>query len=541
MKKIDLTTWARSGRAHVTTRGERAMTPVRTTTHGAGARSVDVRKGWACLVTCAAVLVAVASVAWGSPARARSSEPSNGLLPDDRAWLSIPATSDPLDCTDHVATTPLGQVVVSKWSPDSTKLAVARVIIIPSRLTITGYEEDPVISVLDINSNEVREVGQGNKPEWSGTGTFLSFWKNDGYLHILQGDKNVGTIEVSHPDVRWVGDVMYYWYAEEIRTWDRGVTATVSRVANDLVPRYPRDDAYFSADGERFAITRYATDGTTQRYVGVTATGEMTVLDQPDITYTEWSPRGATLLMRSQDRVALLDRDGSVKSELLANLPGPVHGWSSDGRLLLGVLSPTVPAGSTWDRFWVWDGTADGGFATLPNVFGARGFSPDGRHFTGVSRTGPETTQLELYQCGTVPMAAALPRADVAARSRLQRISSDGHRFVRPVAGMIVQFLQGRHTGIDVAAPFGSLLFAVEDGVVDAVGLVPVGGRRVCVMHSDKLESCAYHTSLSLVAVGDHVVQGQPIALVGLTGQTGGPHVHWEVKNNGRIVNPLDQ
>jgi hypothetical protein len=493
-------------------------------------------------VTCIAVFVAVASVAVGSPPLQRASVPSQGLLPDDRPSLSIPASSDPLDCTDHVTTAPLEQVVVSKWSPDSTRLAVARVITIPSRLTITGYEEDPVLSVLDINTDLVREVGQGNKPEWSGTGTFLSYWKNDGYLHILQGDRNVGTIEVSHPDVRWVGDVMYYWYAEEIRTWDRGVTATVSRVANDLVPRYPRDDAYFSADGERFTITRYATDGTTERYIGQTASGDMTVLDQPDITYTEWSPRGETLLMRSQDRAALLERDGSVKSALLANLPGPVHGWSSDGRLLLGVLSPTVPAGNTWDRFSVWDGTAGGGSATLPNVFGARAFSPDGRWFAGVSRTGLETTQLELYQCGvTVHGAAAMPRAATAARSRQQRIASDEHRFVRPVAGMIVQFLQGRHTGVDVAAPFGSLLFAAEDGVVNAVGWVPVGGRRVCVMHSDGLESCDYHTSLSLVAVGDHVVQGQPVALVGLTGQTGGPHVHWEVKSNGRIVNPLDQ
>ena len=506
------------------------------------ARSDDMRKGWTCLVSFVAVFVAVASIAHGSLAQAQPSERSYGLLPDDRAWLSIPATSDPLDCTDHVAIAPLAQVVVSKWSPDSTKLAVARVVTIPSRLTITGYEEDPVLSVLDISTNEVREIGQGNKPEWSGTGMFLSYWKNDGYLHILQGDKNVGTIEVSHPDVRWVGDVMYYWYAEEIRTWDRGVTATVSRVANDLVPRYPHDDAFFSADGERFTVTRYSTDGTTVRYIGETASGEMTVLDQPDITYTEWSPRGQTLLMRSPDRVALLDRDGSVKSELLANLPGPVHGWSSDGRLLLGVLSPTIPAGNTWDRFRVWDGTADGGLATLPNVFGARVFSPDGRHFTGVSRTGPETTQLELYRCGvTVHMAAAPPRADTTARSRLQHIVSDGHHFVRPVAGMIVQFVQGRHTGVDIAAPFGSLLFAVEDGVVDGVGFVPVGGRRVCVMDTDRLESCAYHTSLSLVSVGDHVVRGQPIALIGLTGQTGGPHVHWEVKSNGRIVNPLDQ
>jgi len=178
-----------------------------------------------------AVLVAVASIACGSPIPTRTSEASNVLLPDDRAWASISEASDPLDCTDHVATAQLDQVIVSKWSPDSSKLAVARAIIIPSRVTITGYEEDPVLSVLDLSTNALREIGQGNRPEWSGTGTFLSFWKNDGDLHIPQGDKNVGTLEVSNPDARWVDDVLYYWYAEEIRTWDRGVTQTVSRVA----------------------------------------------------------------------------------------------------------------------------------------------------------------------------------------------------------------------------------------------------------------------------------------------------------------------
>lgn len=430
--------------------------------------------------------------------------------------------------------------MVSRWSPDSNMLAVARVIKIPSFKTITGYEEDPVMSVVDIRSGEVRELGQGNRPEWSGSGTFLSFWRDDGYLHILQGDRRVGHLEVSHPDVRWVGDVLFYWYAEEIRTWDRGVTRTESRVANELVPRYPKDNAFFSADGERFTITRYATDGTTERYIGVTATGEASTLDDSDVTYTEWSPRGQTLLMRSQDQIALRERDGTVKSALLANLPGPVHGWSSDGRLLLGALTPNAPAATSFDRFAVWDGTEVGSFATLPNLVGARTFSPDGRHFTGVSRTGLHGTQLELYRCGAG--RATLPaRANTTSRSRAQFIETDGQRFVRPVAGMVVQFVQGRHTGVDVSAPFGSLVFAADDGIVNAVGWVPVGGHRVCVMREDGLESCGYHTSLSLVAVGDAVVRGQAIGLVGMTGQTGGPHVHWEVRQNGRIVDPLAQ
>ncbi len=530
------------------------------------ALSDGVSKAWTWLVACVAVAIAVASLICGpvttvqgrevsvapsaisvaadqasdtlSDTPFAASEASNDLPPDDQAWLSIAAAADPLDCSLPEPIPTLEDVIASKWSPDSTTLAVARVIVIPSRLTITGYEEDPVLSLLDLRTGEVRELGQGDRPEWSGTGTFLSFWKSDGYVHILQGDANVGTIEVSQPDVRWVGDVLYYWYAGEVRSWDRGVTQAVSHVASNVVPRYPHDHAFFSADGERFTITRYATNGTTARYIGVTATGETSLLDEPDVTYTEWSPRGQTLLMRSQDRVALRHGDGSVQSAPLASLPGPVHGWSPDGELLLGVLSPTALAGNTFDRFQVWDGKD--AFATLPNLFGARLFSPDGRYFTGVSRTGLEATRLEVYRCGVTGYVARMARADMTARSRSQSIN-DGHRFVRPAAGMIVQFVQGSHTGVDVAAPFGSLLFAADDGVVNAVGWVPVGGRRVCVMRSDGLESCHYHTSLSLVAVGDTVVRGQAVALVGMTGLTSGPHVHWEVKRNGMVVNPLDQ
>ena len=486
-----------------------------------------------------AVFLAIVMITSGSPASSQTSEPSFDLLPNERPWRPIPEVSDPLDCTDQAAQPALKNVFISKWSPDSNRLAVARVITIPSHKTITGYEEDPVISVVDVRSGEVRELGQGNRPEWSGSGTFLSFWRDDGYLHVLQGDKRVGHIEVSHPDVRWVGDVLYYWYAEELRTWDHGVTRTESRVANEVVPRYPRDNAFFSADGERFTITRYATDGTTERYIGVTATGEVARLDDSDITYTEWAPRGQTLLMRSQEQIALREGDGTVKSALIASLPGPVHGWSSNGGLLLGILSPNAPGAASYDRFAVWDGVEVGSYATLPNVIGARAFSPDGRYFTGVSRTGLQDTQLELYRCGTTIAQPA--RANTTSRSRAQFIETDGQRFVRPAPGMVVQFVQGRHTGVDVSAPFGSLLFASDDGTVNAVGWVPVGGTRVCVMHADTLESCSYHTSLSLVAIGDKVVRGQAIALVGMTGQTGGPHVHWEVRQNGRFVNPLEQ
>jgi murein DD-endopeptidase MepM/ murein hydrolase activator NlpD len=107
------------------------------------------------------------------------------------------------------------------------------------------------------------------------------------------------------------------------------------------------------------------------------------------------------------------------------------------------------------------------------------------------------------------------------------------------VAGEITQFLQGSHTGVDVAAPLGSLITASDDGTVTAITWVAIGGNRVCVQHSGGLESCYYHTSAPLVSVGERVARGQPVALIGMTGLTTGPHTHWEAKLNGRLVDPL--
>jgi murein DD-endopeptidase MepM/ murein hydrolase activator NlpD len=265
----------------------------------------------------------------------------------------------------------------------------------------------------------------------------------------------------------------------------------------------------------------------------------MAPIGDGNTTFTEWSPRGATLLLRSATALSLRAADGTIKNAALASFRGPVHGWTADGRLFVGAMAATIPGGNTYDRFPVWNGE-DEAIATIPNLLGSRTFSPDGQWFAGVSRTGLYTTQLELYRCAASSQGIDL-RSDPIARSRAEKIATESNRFVRPVAGAFTQFLQGSHTGVDVAAPVGSILVAADDGVVNAVGWVPVGGYRVCVMHAGGLESCDYHTSLSLVNVGDRVARGQPVALIGMTGLTTGPHVHWEVKLNGRFVNPLDQ
>jgi hypothetical protein len=470
----------------------------------------------------------------------RAGADANITLPHDPPLRSA-TQADMLRCTDRATIPALGDVTNAIWSPDSQALAMSRITVVPSGTTITGYQEKTRLTVYYVKTGRVQEIGQGRLPQWSASGAYLSYWRDDGYLYVNLAGTIAGTVEASSPQVRWSGDEMYFWYADEIRVWRDGVARTIAHVDADLIPRYPSDDAYFSADAKRFTLTRYSMDGSSERYIGVTATGEMAKLTDDDATFTEWGPVGETLLVRSNDKLALIDPGGTGPSAMLSTFGGRVHGWTADGRVLVGAVSPTVPGGNVFDRIPVWDpsGERERIVATLPNLFGIRAFSPDGRWFTGVSRTGLYETQLELYRCGVASGQGIDLRADPAARSRLGRIEEAQRRFIRPVAGSVSQFLQGSHTGVDIAAPFGSIIVAADDGVVNAAGWVQVGGRRVCVQHADGIESCYYHTSAALVSIGDRVERGQPIALIGMTGATTGPHLHWEVKENGRIIDPL--
>ena len=401
---------------------------------------------------------------------------------------------------------------------------------------ITGYEEDQRLLTLNVTTGAIRDVGQGSKASWSGYGTYLSYWRDGEYeMRVISGLGLVAYVPASEPGVRWVGDDLYFFNEDEIRVWSAGVTTTIAHVGDDLAPQYPRDDVYFSADAQRFTMTRYSQNGDLERYVGITRTGGMTLLPGA-ATFSEWSPVGHALLLRSTDAITLIADDGRQQNIAQSLLPGRVHDWTADGKLMFGTLSATVPGANAFDKFGVL-GTDQ--IAVLPNVLGVRSFSPDGRFFVGTSRTGNYPTELDVFRCGSGDEPDG--RADTAARARQARIEADPRRFVRPTSGAIVQFVQGSHTGIDISAPFGSLIVASDDGVVDDVGWVSVGGRRVCVLHAGGLESCDYHTSLALVNIGDRVVRGQPVALVGLTGLTMGPHVHWEARLDGMVVDPLQR
>jgi murein DD-endopeptidase MepM/ murein hydrolase activator NlpD len=108
-----------------------------------------------------------------------------------------------------------------------------------------------------------------------------------------------------------------------------------------------------------------------------------------------------------------------------------------------------------------------------------------------------------------------------------------------PTEGVITQLFSSGHTGVDIAAPYGSPVVATDAGTVSAVGYRGPGGLAVCVYHDWGLETCAYHNAEVFVEVGERVADGQRIAAIGLTGVTSGPHVHWEARTNGVLVDPM--
>jgi murein DD-endopeptidase MepM/ murein hydrolase activator NlpD len=112
-------------------------------------------------------------------------------------------------------------------------------------------------------------------------------------------------------------------------------------------------------------------------------------------------------------------------------------------------------------------------------------------------------------------------------------ISSPFGRRIDPMNGRL-----SVHKGVDFAAKAGSDVIAVAAGVVTAAGRRSGYGNAVEVSHADGYVTLYAHNQSNLVQVGDLVQRGQVIAKVGSTGRSTGSHVHFEVSQNGRVVNP---
>jgi murein DD-endopeptidase MepM/ murein hydrolase activator NlpD len=123
-------------------------------------------------------------------------------------------------------------------------------------------------------------------------------------------------------------------------------------------------------------------------------------------------------------------------------------------------------------------------------------------------------------------------------------------QFIYPLVGIVTSNFGWRihpilgyrrfHAGVDFGAGHGSTIQAADAGVVIFSGWYGGYGNAVVVSHGGSLTTLYGHASELYVAEGQTVQQGQAIAAVGSTGFSTGPHLHFEVRQNGEPVNPLE-
>ena len=139
-----------------------------------------------------------------------------------------------------------------------------------------------------------------------------------------------------------------------------------------------------------------------------------------------------------------------------------------------------------------------------------------------------------LVQIGTRKTVSRGGRINYGVVSGTRISSYYGYR-IHPITGK-----RRFHDGIDIAAPHGNTVYAYTDGVVVEAGWN--GGYGYCILidHGDGLKTRYAHLSRIFVRVGQRVRVEERIGAVGSTGNSTGPHLHFEVIKNGRTTNPLN-
>nr|WP_246593561.1 M23 family metallopeptidase [Evansella tamaricis] len=94
------------------------------------------------------------------------------------------------------------------------------------------------------------------------------------------------------------------------------------------------------------------------------------------------------------------------------------------------------------------------------------------------------------------------------------------------------------HSGIDIAAPLNTPIYATADGIIISVGWEGGYGRTIVIEHGDTYETLYAHLNEIYISVGDEVEKGDLIGGMGTTGRSTGVHLHYEIRRNGSLVDP---
>ena len=120
-----------------------------------------------------------------------------------------------------------------------------------------------------------------------------------------------------------------------------------------------------------------------------------------------------------------------------------------------------------------------------------------------------------------------------------------GISLIKPVSGTLTSRFgsvssvrSGAHTGLDIAAPYGTAIKAAASGTVTFSGTKGSYGKMIVISHGNGVQTYYGHCSQLYVSAGTKVSQGQTIAAVGSTGNSTGNHLHLEIRVNGVAYNP---
>jgi murein DD-endopeptidase MepM/ murein hydrolase activator NlpD len=109
-----------------------------------------------------------------------------------------------------------------------------------------------------------------------------------------------------------------------------------------------------------------------------------------------------------------------------------------------------------------------------------------------------------------------------------------------PISGVVSGGFDAEHPALDIGAPYGSTVYAAAAGTITYSDWAFDGyGYTVIVDHGNGRETWYNHLKGALLPAGNVVERGTPVGEVGSTGHSSGPHVHFEVRDNGKQVNPL--
>ncbi|HEX4016944.1 MAG TPA: M23 family metallopeptidase [Frankiaceae bacterium] len=190
--------------------------------------------------------------------------------------------------------------------------------------------------------------------------------------------------------------------------------------------------------------------------------------------------------------------------------------------VILAVLAPALAVGAV-------DATAGSGSHQSSDSSGGSGAADDMNVIRLAMNAARAQTLLRNADRDALIAATPPSPAQIARATRsLERKALASKTYVRPVPGPVTQWY-GSHPGIDIAPPYGTPIGAAHSGVVTFVGWDDGYGMHVEVAQLDGFVTTYSHMSAFTVKVGQLVLAGQQLGNIGSTGDSTGPHLHFEV------------